>query len=332
MEDHPSHGKMQWTACYVDDCRIHNDKRYQPRRPFGYSDCRWCGKFGHHHKTCTLYLDHQKKEEAKALASQVPPEVTITTPTCSYCKDKGHLPEVCHQRITDNYKLLNTIHSNTKAIEDVSIPETLSLINTNQEQEKRKEKSLPTPPSSTRSTKKLTASNYKPPALDTENDSTSESELSQISSSAFDGYDHTENAPGPQKHINSEDTIPLPTYPKTELVKTLTLINLPMISDPDWMTIIAQHYHTCLDFQHIAKYPQLYILDTHPKYSIIFSPQLELALISKIAQNGSKQLCIPSNCRKREQDGTIIELRETLIQNCNERVHGRPGLRLDSRY
>ena len=58
-------------------------------------------------------------------------------------------------------------------------------------------------------------------------------------------------------------------------------------------------------------------MDTPPEYSIIFSPQLELALISKIAQNGSKQLCIPSNCRKRELDGTIIELRETLIQNAH---------------
>ena len=90
-----------------------------------------------------------------------------------------------------------------------------------------------------------------------------------------------------------------------------------MISDPDWMTIIAQHYHSYPDFQHPAKYPQLDILDTPPKYRIIFSPQLELALISKIAQNGSKQICIPSNCRKREQDGTIIGLRETLIQNAH---------------
>ena len=80
------------------------------------------------------------------------------------------------------------------------------------------------------------------------------------------------------------------------------------------MTVIAKYYHTCPDFQHIA---QLYIMDTPPKYSITYSLQLELALISKIAQDGSKQLCIPSNCRKREQDGTIMELRETLIQNAH---------------
>ena len=87
-------------------------------------------------------LTTKKEEEAKALASQAPPEATITTPTCTYYKNKGHLPEVCHQRITDNHKLLNTIHSMTKAVADISITEKSSLMSTNQDQENQRRKAF----------------------------------------------------------------------------------------------------------------------------------------------------------------------------------------------
>ena len=43
MEDHPDYSKMHWTACYVDDCRIHTSAKtiYGLRGSHGLSGYRW---------------------------------------------------------------------------------------------------------------------------------------------------------------------------------------------------------------------------------------------------------------------------------------------------
>src|SRR4029077_1939199 len=38
-----------------------------------------------------------------------------------YCRIKGHPIEKCDKRLKDEYRLLHTIHENTKVIEDVSM-------------------------------------------------------------------------------------------------------------------------------------------------------------------------------------------------------------------
>ena len=50
--NHPKHGAQHWTGCYVENCRIHNDKRYQPRPPKGTPECKYCGDYGHYRDTC----------------------------------------------------------------------------------------------------------------------------------------------------------------------------------------------------------------------------------------------------------------------------------------
>ena len=49
---HPRHSALHWTGCYVEDCHIHTNKRYDVKAPSYANICRQCRTYGHKSDTC----------------------------------------------------------------------------------------------------------------------------------------------------------------------------------------------------------------------------------------------------------------------------------------
>src|SRR4029077_21223514 len=92
-------------------------------------------------------------------------------------------------------------------------------------------------------------------------------------------------------------------------------------------TLIQKAYQDCSEFQLIAKYPQLHSSTTSPLWEIIYDKlgQEDTMSIYKIDPSGTRCLCIPSNCRQQNEDKTVQELRETLIQQAHTTLNHMSG-------
>ena len=44
VKHHPKHALLHWTGCYIEDCKIHTNKRYEPKPPLV---CTYCKRNGY---------------------------------------------------------------------------------------------------------------------------------------------------------------------------------------------------------------------------------------------------------------------------------------------
>ena len=317
IEEDPMHKTLHWTGCFIEDCRTHTDKRYEPKRPRGFSDCRYCGKYGHHEENCPTKLEDIEKKAAKA-KKQV-----NQLPTCTYCRTKGHTRDKCIKRETDSLKLYNTIKNNATKREPSPSPNQFPHIGVITPAEALFDWAFP-PKDDFRSTIKRPHSSSTAP----QDNPLSDSELSEISSSLFQDYDHEEylssNPPGssPPKAPSPPESPNLPTNSSPLSISTSDKENYtpePVCwtkIDASWKTLVQKSYQDCPDFQLIAKYPQLHSSVMSPSWDITYDKlgQEDTMSIYKIDPEGMRRLCIPSNCRQQTENNDIQELRETLIQ------------------
>ena len=33
VKHHPKHALLHWTGCYIEDCKVHSNRRYEPKLP-----------------------------------------------------------------------------------------------------------------------------------------------------------------------------------------------------------------------------------------------------------------------------------------------------------
>ena len=88
-QDHPMHGRVHWTACYVDNCRIHT-KAYYPQPPRRMPNCRYCGNYGHYQDTCLKFHQLRLRREKAGKAAAMKINISKAR-VCTYCSTKGHL-------------------------------------------------------------------------------------------------------------------------------------------------------------------------------------------------------------------------------------------------
>ena len=86
--------------------------------------------------------------------------------------------------------------------------------------------------------------------------------------------------------------------------------------DNSWIPYINKAYTNCQDFNLAVTFSDLYNTPEFSDYSVIKDKEGGLTVF-KTTKNGSKRLCIPSKCRQQMEDGSIKELRETLIDQAH---------------
>ena len=87
VKHHPKHALLPWTGCYKDDCKVHTNKRYEPKPPSWAQVCTYCGQYGHKVINCDAHdkMIKAKKAKIESLAIHVRPPLV-----CTYCKRNGH--------------------------------------------------------------------------------------------------------------------------------------------------------------------------------------------------------------------------------------------------
>ena len=65
VKHHPKHALLHWTGCYIEDCKIHTKKPYEPKPPSWAQICTYCGQYGHKVINCNAHNKMMRK-----LASQ----------------------------------------------------------------------------------------------------------------------------------------------------------------------------------------------------------------------------------------------------------------------
>ena len=114
---HPTHALLYWTGCYIEECKVHTNQRYDPKPPSWAQVCRYCGQYGHKLINCHAYdkMIKAKKAKIESLAIHLPPLLV-----CTYCKRNGHLKEKCYKKLMDEYRMLNDIHKPSSTCAEVS--------------------------------------------------------------------------------------------------------------------------------------------------------------------------------------------------------------------
>ena len=111
---HPKRTLLHWTGCYIDDCKIHINKRYEPKPQLWTQVCTYCRQYGHKVINCDAHdkMIKAKKAKNESLAIHVRPPLV-----CTYCKRNGHLKEKCYKKLMDEYRMFNDIYklSSTRA-------------------------------------------------------------------------------------------------------------------------------------------------------------------------------------------------------------------------
>ena len=73
VKHHPKHALLHWTGCYIDDCKIHTNKRYELKPPSWAQVCTYCGQYGHKVINCDAHdnMIEAKKAKIESLAIYV---------------------------------------------------------------------------------------------------------------------------------------------------------------------------------------------------------------------------------------------------------------------
>ena len=200
VKHHPKHALLHWTGCYIDDCKIHTNKRYEPKPPSWAQVCTYCGQYGHKFITYDAYnkMIKAKKAKIESLAIYVRPPLV-----CTYCKRNGHLKKKCYKKLMDTYWMLNDIHkpsstraevstSSSERDDEETVKSTFSEIEIENQTGRPK---LPLPDNIHKDHSKTVEPEQRwtlvhEGPLTTETEQSDESELSDIPSAAFKGYKH----------------------------------------------------------------------------------------------------------------------------------------------
>jgi hypothetical protein len=119
--NHPRHGILSWTGCYVEDCHIHTNKPYQPKPPPYAQICKHCKKHGHRQDDCLAYQIGQQKEIRSQQAIMIAAANFKQKMKCSYCRQSGHIATTCNKKLVDEYHTLNAYYMPKAVKKEVSI-------------------------------------------------------------------------------------------------------------------------------------------------------------------------------------------------------------------
>ena len=116
LNNHSKHIVQYWTGCYIHNCHIHNHKNYQPCPPEGILEYKHCDEYSQYKDTYAKYTKPKIEYDKKAadIKLRIPNKLTHT-----YCCIKRHPIEKCTKPLKHEYRLINIICKNTKAIENV---------------------------------------------------------------------------------------------------------------------------------------------------------------------------------------------------------------------
>ena len=197
---HPKHVLLHWTGCYIEECKVHTNKGYEPKPQSWAQVGTYCGQYGHKVDNCDAYnkMIKAKKATIKSLAIHVRPPLV-----CTYCKRNGHLKEKCYRKVMDEYQMLNHIHKPSSTGAEVSKSSSQrddeetdkSRFSEEEIRDQTGRHKLQVPDSLHKDHTKTVEPEQRRTLihdgpLTTETEQTQESELSDIPSAAFPGYKH----------------------------------------------------------------------------------------------------------------------------------------------
>ena len=289
VKHHLKHALLHWTGCYIDDCKIHTHKLYEPKPPSWAQVCTYCGQYGHKVINCDANNKMIKVQKAKieSLAIHVRPPLV-----CSYCKRNGHLKEKCYKKLMEEYRMLNNIHkpSSTRAEVSTSSSErdheetAKSRFSEKEIRDQTRRPKLPVPDNLHKDYTKTIEPEQRwtlihEGPLTTETEQSDEWELSDISSAAFKAYKHvwdycdntrlSESPPSASTTPESPATRPQ-TPPEEKAItgspQAWGPIEAPITKER--LLHIQHMYRGCPDFKLVAQYPELHNTISNPELTV----------------------------------------------------------------
>ena len=117
VKHHPKYTLLYWTGCYIDDCKIHTNKRYEHKPPSWAQVCTYWLQYGHKVINSDAHDKMIKVKKAKIESLAIPVRPPLV---CTYCTRNGHLKEKCYKKLMDEYRKLNDIHKLSSTRVEVS--------------------------------------------------------------------------------------------------------------------------------------------------------------------------------------------------------------------
>ena len=269
VKHHPKHALLSWTGCYIDDCKTHTNKLHEPKPPSWAQICTYGVQYGHKVNNCDAHdkMIKAKKAKIESLAMHVRPPLG-----CTYCKRNGHHQKKFYRKLTDEYRMLNDIDKPSSTCADVSTSSSERDVEaTDKSRCSEKEigdqtgrPKLPVPDNLHKDHSKIVEPEqrwmlvHEGPCT-TETEQSDESELSDMPSAAFKGYNHIWDYRENTRLSESPPSAPTPPESPATPPQNKAITGSPQAWGPieapitkEWLPHIQHMFRGCPDFKLVA--------------------------------------------------------------------------------